>query len=262
MGSSSLKALIKQDDYVLLVSPEKGKTWLAKVEDREFHTHLGVVDLGALEGLEWGSEVITTKGKRMIVLKPTVEDFVMKFERKTQIIYPKDAGLILIKLNVKPGDMVLEVGTGSGAMTAFLANAVAPTGKVVTYEIREDFHNMAKRNLRRTGLDKYVDFVLADATKGVGKGPYDAAMIDVGDPWNMVDLVYDVLKPSASVAAVTPTMNQAEKLAKALKDSGFIMVECFELLYRRIEARPGKTRPATQMIGHTAYVLCARKALK
>ena len=235
---------------------------MVKIEDREFHTHLGIINLMELEGMEWGSEIRTSKGKKMVILKPTIEDFVMKFERRTQIVYPKDAGLILIRLNVKPGDFVLEIGTGSGAMTAFLAKAVAPTGKVVTYEVREDFHNMAKRNLGRAGLDEYVDFVLADATKGVKKGPFDAAMIDVGDPWNVVDLVYEVLKPSASVAAITPTMNQAERLAKAFKDSGFVMVECFELLYRRIEARPGKTRPATQMIGHTAYVLSARKALK
>ncbi len=257
-----IKALIKLDDYVLLLSPEKRKTWLAKVEHREFHTHLGMVDLGALEGLEWGSEISTNKGKRLVLLKPTLEDFVMKFERRTQIVYPKDAGLILIKLNVKQGDRILEIGTGSGAMTAFLANAVAPTGKVVTYEVRKDFQEMARRNLEKTELIEYIDFVLADATRGVDGGPYDAAMVDVGDPWDLVGKVHEVLKPSASLAAIAPTMNQAERLVQALKDEGFTMLECFELLYRRIEARPGKTRPTTQMIGHTAYVICARKALK
>lgn len=254
--------LIKIGDYALLFSPEKGKTWLVKVEDKVFHTHLGVVDLKSLEGLEWGSKIMTNKGKRLLILKPTLEDFVLRFERRTQIIYPKDAGIMMLKLGMKSGDMVLEVGTGSGAMTAFLANVVAPTGRVVTYEVKEDFQKMAIRNLKMAGLDKYVDFILADATKGIEGGPYDAAVVDIGDPWNLVDVIYEALKPSAPMAAVTPTMNQAEKLAEALRSSGFTMVECFEVLYREIEARPGKTRPATRMVGHTAYVLCARKALK
>jgi tRNA (adenine57-N1/adenine58-N1)-methyltransferase len=254
--------VIGAGDYVLLYSPDKKKGWLVRVEeDKEFHTHLGRAELNEVIGKAWGSELRTNKGKALFLLRPTLEDFIMKFRRKTQIIYPKDAGLILIKLDVGNGSKVLEVGTGSGAMTAFLARAVAPDGKVVSYEIREDFYEMAKRNLEPTGLLKYVELINSDAKEGIkGKG-YDAAMVDIGDPWSILEQVSNVMKPSAPIAFITPTINQAERLTVALKEVRFTMIECFELLFRRMEVRPGMSRPSTHMIGHTAYLVTARKGI-
>lgn len=252
--------VIGDGDYVLLYSPDKKKGWLVRVEEgKEYHTHLGKAKLDEVVGRVWGSKLMTNKGKVLFLLRPTLEDFIMKFRRKTQIIYPKDAGLILIKLDVGNGSKVLEVGTGSGAMTAFLARAVAPDGKVVSYEIREDFYEMAKRNLESTGLLKYVELVNLDAKEGIKGKEYDAVMVDIGDPWMVLEQVSKVMKPSAPIAFITPTINQAERLTVALKETGFTMLECLELLFRRMEVRPGMSRPSTRMVGHTAYLVTARK---
>jgi tRNA (adenine57-N1/adenine58-N1)-methyltransferase len=253
---------IGDEDYVLLYS-RKGKSWLVKATGRgEFHTHLGRVSFEKVMGREFGSVVYTDTGQPLYLLRPTVQDFLMKCERQTQIVYPKDMGLMALNAGIGPGCRVIEAGTGSGALTTFLASLVRPTGKVYSYEIREDFHKMAAKNLKKAGLLEYVELKLADASKGFEESEVDAVIVDLGDPWNFVELAWKALKPSGGFAGVIPTTNQAEQLVDRLKRSGFARVECFEVLYRRMEARLGMTRPSTRMIGHTAYIVTATKVLE
>jgi tRNA (adenine57-N1/adenine58-N1)-methyltransferase len=253
---------IKEGDYVLLYS-RKGKNWLLRVSAKgDFHTHLGRVPFGGIVGNEFGCSVLSDTGQSFYVLKPTVEDYLMKCERQTQIVYPKDMGLIALKTGIGPGARVVETGTGSGALTTYVASLVKPGGKVYSYEIREDFHKMATKNLAKAGLSEYVDLKLADASKGFEETDADAVIIDLGDPWNFVDLAWIALKPSGGFAGITPTTNQAELLVDKLKRNGFTRTECFEILFRKMEARIGMTRPSTRMIGHTAYIVTATKLLE
>ena len=253
---------IKEGDYILLYS-RKGKNWLLKASAKgDFHTHLGRVPFGGIVGNEYGCTVLSDTGQSFYVLKPTVEDFLMKCERQTQIVYPKDMGLIAIKTGIGPGARVVETGTGSGALTTYIASLVRPNGKVYSYEIREDFHKMATKNLAKAGLSDFVELKLADAAAGFDETDADAAIIDLGDPWNFVDIAWKALKPSGGFAGITPTTNQAELLVDKLKKSGFIRAECFEILFRKMEARVGMTRPSTRMIGHTAYIVTATKLLE
>jgi len=253
---------IKEGDYVLLYS-KKGKNWLLRVSAKgDFHTHLGRVPFGGIVGNEFGCSVLSDTGQSFYVLKPTVEDYLMKCERQTQIVYPKDMGLIALKTGIGPGARVVETGTGSGALTTYVASLVKPEGKVYSYEIREDFHKMATKNLAKAGLSEYVDLKLADASKGFEETDADAVIIDLGDPWNFVDLAWRALKPSGGFAGITPTTNQAELLVDKLKRNGFTRTECFEILFRKMEARIGMTRPSTRMIGHTAYIVTATKLLE
>jgi tRNA (adenine57-N1/adenine58-N1)-methyltransferase len=253
---------IKEGDYVLLYS-RKGKNWLLKVSAKgDFHTHLGRVPFGGIVGNEFGCSVLSDTGQSLYVLKPTVEDYLMKCERQTQIVYPKDMGLIALRTGIGPGARVVETGTGSGALTTYVASLVQPGGKVYSYEIREDFHRMAAKNLAKAGLSEFVDLKLADASKGFEETDADAAIIDLGDPWNFVDLAWKALKPSGGFAGITPTTNQAELLVDKLKRNGFTRTECFEILFRKMEARIGMTRPSTRMIGHTAYIVTATKLLE
>jgi tRNA (adenine57-N1/adenine58-N1)-methyltransferase len=253
---------IKEGDYVLLFS-KKGKNWLLKVSGKgDFHTHLGRVPFENVVGSEFGCSVLSDTGQSFYVLKPTVEDFLMKCERQTQIVYPKDLGLIALKTGIGPGARVVETGTGSGALTTYVASLVRPAGKVYSYEVREDFHRMATKNLAKAGLSEFVELKLADASKGFEETDADAAIIDLGDPWNFVDLAWKALKPSGGFAGITPTTNQAELLVDKLKRNGFTRTECFEILFRKMEARIGMTRPSTRMIGHTAYIVTATKLLE
>lgn len=251
---------IRYGDYVLFYA--KGKSWLIRLtEKNDLHTHLGVVKAEDVQGKLFGSEIITGKGESVYALKPSVEDFIMKCERLTQIIYPKDLGLIALEGDIHPGSKVVEIGAGSGATTIFLANLVRPRGHVYSYEVREDFLRIAQRNVKKAGLERYVTFHNKDATEGIEEKGIDSVIVDVGDPCSLVKECWRVLIPSGHFVAVTPTINQAERLSEELKNSGFERIKCVELLLRNIEARAGKSRPSTIMVGHTAYLNFATKII-
>ncbi len=225
----------------------------------KLHTHLGILDVSALVGGEYGAMVTTTLGDSLVILKPTIEDLVMKMARKTQVVYPKDLGLMMVKLGVHSGSRVIETGTGTGATTALMAHLVQPTGMVYTYDIRPDFQEAAVKSIERLGLSSWVTFRSGDAREGFTDRGMDAGVLDVGDPWEVVRSMKEALKPAAAMAAITPTTNQAEKLVAKMADEGFVAIETVELLLRHIEARVGMTRPSGVMVGHTAYLTFGRK---
>jgi tRNA (adenine57-N1/adenine58-N1)-methyltransferase len=258
LEAESRRGGISEDSYVLVYRDRRRK-WLVRPRDTpRLHTHLGILDVSVLVGKDFGTRVMTTLGDELIVLKPTIEDLVMKFARRTQVIYPKDLGLIALKLGVRSGYRVVETGTGSGAMTALLAYLVQPGGMVYTYDINPEFQENAKRNVQRLGLEGFVSFKTADARTGFQEVGADAGVLDVGDPWEVVSSMKRSLRPSAPMAAVTPTMNQAERLVERMREEGFAAVETVEVMLRHLEARVGMTRPSNIMVGHTAYLVFGR----
>lgn len=253
--------LISQDSYVLVYRDRRRK-WLIKPRDTpKLHTHLGILDVESLVGKEFGQKVTTTLGDELTVLRPTIEDLVMKLSRKTQVIYPKDLGLMMVKLGIRSGSRVIETGTGSGATTALLAYLVQPTGTVYTYDLNPEFQDVAKKNISKLGLDASVSFKVGDSRAGFEENGMDAGVLDVGDPWEVVPSMRKALKPSAPMAAVTPTTNQAERLVAKMKEEGFAAIETLEIMMRHLEARVGMTRPSSMMIGHTAYMTFGRTTL-
>lgn len=250
---------IKEDSFIL-VYRDKRRKWLVRpTETPKLHTHLGILDCKSLVGRDYGIRVNTTLNDELMILKPTLEDIVMKFSRRTQVIYPKDIGMIIIKCGIHSGSRVFEAGTGSGAATAALAYTVAPEGQVFSYDINEEFQAGAKRNLERFGLSKNVTLKTRDAKLGIEEKELDAALLDMGDPWELVKPVKEALAPSGMLAGICPTMNQAEKLVQTLHDEGFAATETLELIARNIEARTGMTRPSMFMVAHTAYLVFGRK---
>ena len=247
------------EDSFVLVYRDRRRRWLVRPKDTpKLHTHLGILDVAALVGKEFGITVTTTMGDELTILEPTIEDLVMKLARKTQVIYPKDLGLMVVKLGVHAGSRVIETGTGSGATTALMAYLVQPTGMVYTYDLNPDFQGVARRNIERLGLSDFVTFNIGDSRKGFKEKGMDAGILDVGDPWEVVHSMRESLKPSAPMAAVTPTTNQAEKLVAKMREEGFVNVETMEILLRNLEARVGMTRPSNIMVGHTAYLTFGR----
>jgi len=256
----NFKNTVREGDFTLIFLSRR-KCWLVQaLSGRKLHTHRGYIDLGSIIGLEYGSTVSTSLGDVMWVLKPTMRDYVLKGLRKTQVVYPKDLGIIAAWTGLSPGHIVVESGTGSGIMTIFTANLVKPYGHVYSYEIRREFLEVAVKNIERAGLSEYVTLKHADAKEGIDVKDADVALIDVGDPWSLVEPMKNALKNGGVLAAVSPTMNQVEKLTARLSESGFIDIESLEVLVRSLEAREGMTRPSMRMIGHTAYLTFARKA--
>lgn len=212
-----------------------------------------------LVGLEYGGVVKTSLGQSLVVFKPRLLDLVDSFNRPTQILYPKDVGYALYQLGLKSGDTVVEVGTGSGALSVALAQAVGPGGHVYTYENRAEFLRSARKNAEKTSLSSLISFQNLDPSDGFLEKNADAAVIDVGDPWKMIAPAWEALTGGGLLAGFTPTVNQLEKLAETLRREGFIVLEAVELLVREFKTESGKVRPESRMIGHTAYVTIARK---
>ena len=249
-------------DSFVLVYRDRRRRWLVRPKDTpRLHTHLGILDVAALVGRDYGISVATTMGDELNILEPTIEDLVMKLARKTQVIYPKDLGLMVVKLGVHSGSRIVETGTGSGATTALMAYLVQPTGMVYTYDLNPEFQEVARKNIDRLGLSGSVTFKAGDSRLGFEERDLDAGVLDVGDPWEVVRSMKESLRPSAPKAAVTPTTNQAEKLVAKMKEEGFVNVETVEILLRHLEASVGMTRPSNIMVGHTAYLTFGRSTL-
>lgn len=252
--------LIKAGDQVLLID-EKGKTWLVRVDvERKISTHRGELKLGELIGLGFGSPVETHIGRKMWVLRPSIEDFIMKARRPTQIVYPKDLGFLVVRSGVRSGCRVAEAGTGSGVLTTLLAWIVQPEGHIYSYDVREEFIKVAQRNLEKAGLAGLVTFKVKSVVDEIDETGLDAVFLDFDAPWMAVENVYEALRGGGIISIITPTYNQAERTVSALADR-FIDVETVEISLRRILVRPGKTRPAARMIGYTALLTTARKIL-
>jgi len=255
-------AIIKQNSPVLFFY-NNSKKWLMNISKKEsLHTHIGVLKHADAIGKEYGSRLMTNKDKYVYLLEPTMYDYIMKIQHGTQIVYPKDLGYIAARAGIQDGQKILEIGTGSGSMTSFVASIVKPRGHVYTFDVDEKFMKIAEKNIRRSGLSKYVTQTNLDlkTSKEIPVTEMDVALIDLGDPWVVLPKVRQMLKGSGCIFAICPTMNQLEKLTIALIENEFTDIESTEHIIRTIAAREGKTRHSFQGIGHTTYLCFARKA--
>lgn len=191
------------------------------------------------------------------VFRPTLEEIVLLgFTRKTQIIYPKDAFFIALKLGLRRDSRVLEFGTGSGALCAVLSSVA---GEVWTYEEVEEFYRTAKGNLSRFGLGENVRFHLGNFLEAeVPEDFFDAVFVDVKDPAPYLEKVHKVLKDGAPAGFLLPTANQVSDLLRSLGNL-FGGAEVLEILVRYYKTVPERFRPEDTMVGHTAYLVFCRK---
>jgi len=258
----ALSEIISESDDVLLYLDRK-RTYLIKVEKgKTFHTHRGFVSFDDLIGKEYGTRVSSSLNVEFVVLKPTLQDYIFKIQRKTQIMYPKDIALILMFGNVGPGSQVVEAGTGAGALTTALAYHVRPDGHVYSYEVRSEFVEIAEKNLKRANLSDYVTVKNKDVTEGIDETEVDAVVLDLATPWLVIPHAYKALKRSGMLVSFSPTIDQVVKTVEALKESNFVDIETVECIMRAMQTERGKTRPQTLMTGHTGYITSARKALR
>lgn len=259
---SDVMTVIQEGDEVYLVLDSK-RTYKVKVEqNKQFHTHKGFIELDTLIGQPFGVITKSSLGARFYVLKPLIRDRVLKTDRHTQVLYPKDIGYILFQLGIGPGSRVMEAGTGSGALTMALANIIRPDGEIFSYDINEKHQKVAKKNLERSGLTQYVEFKILDITKGIPVCNLDAVILDMATPWAGVQPAWKALAGSGVFISFSPTIEQVIKTTEKLNSYPFIEIKTVELILRDITVAPNKTRPKTQMIGHSGYLTSARKVEK
>ena len=251
---------IRSGDRVLLVD-KRGKRYLVKVEEREFHTDLGILRLGELIGKPYGSRIESHRGETFVALKPDINDIIAKMRRGPQIVHPKDAGIIIAYAGISPGDTVIEAGAGSGALTIFLANAVGPEGRVISYEVRKDFYEIAKKNIELAGFSDRVVLKNKSIYDGIEEESVDHIVLDLPQPENVLPHAVDVLRPGGYFVAYLPCANQVHRFFRALEEfrEHFGRPRTVEVLVREHEVKRDCFRPKTTMLAHTGYITFLRK---
>jgi len=253
--------MIKEGDLALIYNSEH-RNYLVKITPDRFHTDKGFLDLSQAIGKPFGLCLKTNTGEIFYILCPSLYDMMMKVNRKTQIIYPKDAGLILMKANIFPGAKVIESGVGSGSLTSAMANFVRTEGKVYSYERNIDFLNNARKNLEKNGLAPWVELKHREVTDSFDETDVDFVMIDIGAPWELIEAADKSLKPGGRLASICPTFDQLTQFVFTLEDKGYVHIESMELISRRILVRRGKTRPEQRIPSHTGFLVFASKTLR
>jgi tRNA (adenine57-N1/adenine58-N1)-methyltransferase len=248
----------------VLLQDLKGRRYLVTLEPGgSFHTHKGRLGHDQLIGAPEGEVVRTDQGQRLLALRPTFADWVVKMPRGAQVIYPRVIALMVLAADVRPGLRVLEAGAGSGALSIALLQALAPEGRLVSYELRPDFAAQARRNVE-TWFGKVPDtweLQQGDVRDGLGRvGPVDRVCLDLLEPWLLVDGAADALVPGGVLAAFVATVPQVMRTVEALQASGrFGLTETSEAILRPWHVDGLAVRPEHRMIGHTGFLVASRR---
>jgi tRNA (adenine57-N1/adenine58-N1)-methyltransferase len=246
-------------ERVLLIDSKRRRHLITLADDGAFHSHAGVLAHAQLIGADEGITVRTTMGQRLIAVRPTLSEYVLEMPRGAQVIYPKDLGPILILADIFPGARLLESGVGSGALTTALLRAIGPTGHVTGYEIRDDFAQRARRNVEAyLGADQPLAIEVRDIYRGIDEHDLDRVLLDLPEPWLVVDHAAKALRPGGILLSYLPTIGQVGRLREALANSPFGMAETLEVLQRSWHVEGQSIRPDHRMVAHTGFLTHAR----
>jgi len=252
---------VEDGDLVQLVGLRHKSFIIRVTAGGKMESHRGVIKHDDLIGKPWGTKVTSHLGNQFFILQPALGDLLKEMPRTTQIMYPKEIGFILVNMGIGEGQLVVEAGTGSGALTTALAFAVGKTGRVVSYEARPEMQALAMKNLTRLGLVDRVEFKLRDISEGFDETGVDALFLDVQNPYDFIAQVKTALKFGGFFGAILPTANQVSRLVLALRQNNFAFIDICELLLRYYKAEPERFRPVDRMIAHTGYLLFARPVI-
>lgn len=262
--SSFRRGPFKVGDRVQLTDP-KGRLHTIVLEpDKQFHTHRGAIEHNDLIGSPEGVVVSSTAGVGYLAVRPLYEDFVLSMPRGATIVYPKDAAAIVGLADIYPGARVIEAGAGSGALSIALLRAVGESGHLTSFERREDFTEVARKNVRSFfGADHPSWTVInSDLNEGLAQHPIkaDRIVLDMLAPWDCIDSVATALEPGGVLVAYVATTTQLSRLAEDIRTDGRWMEPAAqESLVRDWHLEGLAVRPEHRMIAHTGFLLKARR---
>ncbi len=246
-------------ERVLLSDAKRRRHLVTLAIGGELHLHTGVLRHDDVIGQEEGCEVRTSRGARLVALRPTLAEYVLEMPRGAQVIYPKDLGPILVMADIHPGVKVLESGVGSGALTMALLRAMGSSGHVFGYEIREDFAARARENVEGLlGPDLPLSIEVRDVYDGIDHEDLDRVVLDLPEPWRVVKHAENALVPGGILVAYLPTIGQVARLREELDGSRFGMLQTLEVLQRTWHVEGQSVRPDHRMVAHTGFLTSAR----
>ena len=250
--------MIAPKSMVLLVD-ESGRKVLVRADDGMIDVRgFGVIDGSKLCSSEFGDR-LQVGGRSYLILRPSIRDILGALERRAQIMIPKDSFLVPMYLDISAGSRVLECGVGSGALTIVLLKAVSPTGRVCSYENREEHAAVARRNIAMAGLESCWELRMEDVCSAKLDDGFDAAMLDIPNPWDALPNVSKAVRVGGYIGGYVPNANQLESLVNSMRANGLDDVLAFETMQREMVVHKGGVRPSFDMLGHTGYLAFARR---
>lgn len=256
----------REGDRVQLTGPKGRLHTITLRPDGELHTHHGVLKHSDLIGAPDGSVVTNSSGHDYLALRPLLRDFAMSMPRGAAIIYPKDSAQIVMQADIFPGATVVEAGVGSGALSLALLRAIGDDGRLVSFERREDFAEVAKANVETffgTDPDTW-DVIVGDLAEELphqfGPGTVDRVVLDMLAPWECMDVVADALTPGGVVLCYIATATQLSRVAEYIRGTGlFTEPDASETMVRGWHVEGLAVRPDHRMVAHTGFLLTARR---
>ena len=253
-------------EQVQLTDPKGRHHTFTLVQGRSFHTHKGSFPHDALIGAPEGSVVRSTGGTAYLALRPLLADFVLSMPRGAAVVYPKDAAQIVAMADVFPGAKVVEAGAGSGALTCSLLRAVGEGGRLLSYERRPDFAEVARRNVEAFFGARHPAWRLTvgDVVEAMPVDPeaseVDRVVLDLLAPWDCLDAVSGALLPGGVVCCYVATTTQLARTVEALREHGtFTEPAAWESMVRTWHVEGLAVRPDHRMIGHTGFLVTSRR---
>jgi tRNA (adenine57-N1/adenine58-N1)-methyltransferase catalytic subunit len=261
-GQAPATSTLRDGEPVLLVD-RRGRRHLKRLRSGHRLTiRSSILACDRIIGTSEGSRVGGgAGGEDFHVFRPGYAELVPLFERPAEPVFAKDAGLILTRGDIRPGQVAIEIGVGCGALSMALLRCLGPHGRLVTYEIREDFAEEARRNVARyQGEAPNWTIVIRDATRGLDEKDVDRIVIDVPDVVSVLGSAAEALRDGGILVAFSPTVLQVRDIHAAVAAGpSFGFAETFEVLERRWHVDPVSVRPDHRMVAHTGFITVMRR---
>lgn len=265
-GTRVQRGPLRPGDKVQLTDPRGRLHTIVLVPGEQFHTHKGWIEHDDLLGGPEGVTVRSSAGVEHQAIRPGYEDFVLSMPRGAAVIYPKDAALITTMGDVFPGAVVVEAGVGSGALTLALLRAVGDEGRVLSFERREEFATIAAGNIadffggEHPAWSCTVGDLVDELPAAVAPGDVDRVVLDMLAPWECVDASANALVSGGMLIVYVATASQLSRTAEAVRATGrFAEPRALESMVRDWHLEGLAVRPSHRMIGHTGFLLFARR---
>lgn len=265
-GAALRRGPFRAGDRVQLTDSRGRMHTVALTPGGEFHSHRGIVVHDDLIGLPDGSTVLNTKDEEFLALRPLLSDWVMSMPRGAAVVYPKDAGAIVQYGDIFPGAVVVEAGVGSGALSMSLLRAVGEGGRLMSFERRSDFADIARANVdaffgeRHPAWSVHVGDLVEELPRTVEPGTVDRVVLDMLAPWECLDVVADALVPGGLVLCYVATATQLSRVAEGAKaHGGFTEPHAWEVIERDWHLEGLAVRPQHRMHGHTGFLVTTRR---
>jgi tRNA (adenine57-N1/adenine58-N1)-methyltransferase len=249
-------------DQVQLTDPKGRHHTITLEPGKQFHTHKGSLEHDELIGAPEGTVAVSSGGTAYLALRPLLADFVLSMPRGAAVIYPKDAAQIVAMADIFPGARVVEAGVGSGALTLSLLRAVGAQGSVHSFERRDDFATIARRNVGKFFGGEHPAWTLTvgDLAEELSDRDVDRVILDMLAPWECVTAVGEALIPGGVLCCYVATTTQLAKTVETLREhGGFTEPASWESMVRTWHVEGLAVRPDHRMIGHTGFLVTTRR---